>query len=525
MPKVLISDKLSPRCLEMFAERGIEAEMRSGLDASALAVALAGADGLVVRSSTQVTAELLAAAPDLKVVGRAGSGVDNIDLAAATARGIVVMNTPYGNSITTAEHTIAMLMALARQIPQADRSTQAGEWAKSRFMGVELCQKVLGIVGCGNIGSIVARLAQGLRMRVIAYDPYLSPEHAQALGVEMVSFDELLARADAVSLHTPLTDQTRHLIDAEAIGRMKPGARLLNCARGGLVDEAALKAALESGHLAGAAFDVFEIEPATDSPLFGMDSIVATPHLGAVTAEAQDNVAVQIAEQMSDYLLTGAVSNALNMPSVSAEEAPRLRPYLQLAKQLGSFAGQLTERGLRAARIEYEGHVAGLNTKPLTAICLEGLLSPLMESVNMVNAPVVARERKIDVSEVRHDRPSDYQTLIRLTVVTERQERTVAGTLFAGSRPRLVEVKGIPIEAELSAHMLYVTNEDKPGLIGALGQVLGDAGVNIATFHLGRAAPEGDAIGLIQVDDPVSDGVLKRVRALPHIIQAKALHF
>ena len=525
MPKVFISDKLSPRGLEVFAERGVEAEMRPGLDAVALAAALTGADGLVVRSGTQVTAELLAAAPDIKVVGRAGIGIDNVDLAAATAHGIVVMNTPYGNSVTTAEHTISMLMALARQIPQADRSTQAGEWAKSRFMGVELCQKVLGVVGCGNIGAIVASLAQGLRMRVIANDPYLSPEHAQELGVEKVEFDELLARADFVSLHTPLTDQTRHLIDADAIARMKPGARLVNCARGGLVDEAALKTAIEGGQLAGAALDVFEIEPATDSSLFGMDSIVATPHLGAATAEAQENVAEQIAEQISEFLLTGAVSNALNMPSVSAEEAPRLKPYLQLAKHLGSFAGQLTERGLREARIEYEGHVAGLNTKPLTAICLEGLLSPLMESVNMVNAPVVARERNINVSEVRHDRPSDYQTLIRLTVVTERQERTVAGTLFAGSRPRLVEVKGIPIEAELSPHMLYVTNEDKPGLIGSLGQVLGEARVNIATFHLGRAAPGGDAIALIQVDDPVPDAVLKRVRALPHIIQVKALHF
>jgi D-3-phosphoglycerate dehydrogenase len=525
MPKVFISDNLSPRGLEVFAERGVEAEMRPGLDADALAAALAGVDGLVVRSSTQVSAEMLAGAPDLKAVGRAGVGIDNIDLTAATARGVVVMNTPYGNSVTTAEHAIAMLLALARQIPQADRSTQAGEWAKSRFMGVELFQKVMGIVGCGNIGSNVARLAQGLRMRVIAYDPYLSPEHARGLGVEKVEFDVLLARADVVSLHTPLTDLTRHLIDADAIARMKPDARLINCARGGLVDEAALDAALKSGHLAGAAFDVFETEPATDNSLFGADNFIATPHLGAATAEAQENVAVQIAEQMADFLLTGAISNALNMASVSAEEAPQLKPYLQLAEQLGSFGGQLTEHGLRAVRIEYEGHVAELNTKPLTAICLEGLLRPLMESVNMVNAPVVARERNIDVSEICHDRPSDYQALIKLTVITERQERSVAGTLFAGSRPRLVEVKGIPIEAELAAHMLYVANEDKPGLIGSLGKILGDAGVNIATFHLGRAAPGGDAIALIQVDDPVPDAVLKSIRALPYIIQAKALHF
>ncbi len=525
MPKVLISDKLSERALEVFRQREIEVKQQANLSPGELKAALAGVDALVVRSNTKVTKEIFAAASDLKVVGRAGIGVDNIELPAATARGIIVMNTPYGNAVTTAEHTIAMLMALARQIPAADRSTQAGEWAKSRYMGVELRQKFLGVVGCGNIGSIVARLAQGLGMRIIAYDPFLSLERARELGVEKVDLDALLARADFATLHTPLTDQTRHIFDAAALAKMKPGARLVNCARGGLIDEDALKEALESGQIAGAALDVFEDEPATHAALFGVEGVVATPHLGASTTEAQENVAIQIAEQVADYLLTGAVANALNMPSVTAEEAPKLKPYMTLARQLGGFAGQLTERGLKAVRVDYEGHVAGLNTKPLTAICLEGLLSPLMESVNMVNAPVVARDRGIEVSDVRHDRPSDYQTLIRLTVTTERHSRSVSGTLFAGSRPRVVEIKGISIEAELAPHMLYVTNEDKPGLIGSLGQLLGDAAVNIATFNLGRSEPGGDAIGLIQVDEPIPDAVLEKVRALPYIIQAKALHF
>ena len=326
------------------------------------------------------TAELLAAADALKVVGRAGIGVDNIDVPAATERGIVVMNTPYGNAITAAEHTIAMMFALARQIPAADRSTQAGKWEKSRFMGVELSGKTLGIIGCGNIGAIVADRAQGLKMRVVAYDPFLSPERAVELGVERVSLDELLGRADFITLHTPLTDATRNIIDAAAIAKMKRGVRIINCARGGLVVEEDLAAALDSGQVAGAAVDVFVEEPARQNPLFGRDNFVATPHLGAATTEAQENVALQIAEQMADFLLTGAVSNAVNMPSLTAEEAARLKPYMVLAEQLGSFAGQLTETGIRAVEIEYEGAVADLNVKPLTATALTGLLAPQLAS-------------------------------------------------------------------------------------------------------------------------------------------------
>jgi D-3-phosphoglycerate dehydrogenase len=525
MPSVLIADELSPRALEIFGERGIATEVRVGLKPPELAAALNGHAGLAVRSGAKVTRDVLAAAKDLKVVGRAGIGVDNIDVPAATQRGIVVMNTPHGNSITTAEHAIALMMALARQIPAADKSTHAGKWEKSRFMGVELSGKTLGVVGCGNIGAIVADRAHGLKMRVLAFDPYLSEERACDLGVQKVELDDLLARADFITLHTPLTDSTRHIIDAKALAKTRPGMRLINCARGGLVDEAALKAALDSGHVAGAALDVFAEEPAKANPLFGMDTVIATPHLGASTSEAQEKVAIQVAEQMADFLLTGAVSNALNMPSVTAEEAPRLRPYMALAQLLGSFAGQLTHSGLKGVTIEYEGHAAGLNTRPITAAALAGLLTPLLDSVNMVNAPVLARERNIEVTEIRHDRPGDYQTLMRLAVVTDRRSRDVAGTLFGGDKPRIVEIKGIRIEAELGRHMLYTTNEDKPGFIGRLGTLLGESGINIATFHLGRSAPGGDAIALIEVDQALGEDLLARVRAIPGVVQAESLAF
>ncbi len=371
----------------------------------------------------------------------------------------------------------------------------------------------------------MASLALGLKMRVITYDPYLSPERANSLGVERVGLDELLARADVVTLHVPLTRETKGIIDGAALAKTKPGVYIINCARGGLVVETDLKAAIESGHVAGAALDVFETEPARDNPLFELDQVIATPHLGAATEEAQENVARQVAEQMSDFLLDGGVTNAVNTPSVAAEDLPKLAPYMKLAEQLGSFAGQLTETGLIGATIEYEGAAAALNFQPLTAILLQGLLRPLLESVNLVNAPLIAKERGIDVREVKRDHAEDYQTLIRLTVVTERQRRSVAGTIFAGDKPRIVEIKGIRIEAELSPHMLYFTNSDKPGLVGAMGQVLGDADVNIATFNLGRAEAGGDAIGLASIDSDASEHVLNQLRALPNIVQVKALRF
>ncbi len=523
--KVLIADSMSPRAAEIFRERGLTVDERPGLAPKELAQIVGSYDGMAVRSSTKITAEVLEAASNLKVVGRAGIGVDNIDVPAATARGIVVMNTPFGNSITTAEHAIAMMLALARQIPEADASTRAGKWEKNRFMGVEVANKTLGLIGCGNIGSVVANRAQGLKMRVLAYDPFLSVDRAKEIGVERVDLDDLLARADFISLHTPLTDQTRNILDAKALARTKKGVRIVNCARGGLIVEDALHDALKSGQVAGAALDVFAVEPAKDSPLFKLPNVVATPHLGASTTEAQENVAIQVAEQMADFLLLGAVTNALNMASVSAEDAPKLKPYMKLAEQLGGFAGQITDSGLKRVAIEFQGHVASLNTRPLAAVVLEGLLSPLMSSVNMVNAPVVARERGIEIIESTNEKAGDYTSLIRITVTAEGRTRTVAGTLFANQKPRVVEIDGIAVEAELAPHMLFLTNEDKPGFIGRLGTALGNASVNIATFHLGRNKAGGDAISLIEVDDGVPESVLASLRGLPMVRQAKALRF
>jgi D-3-phosphoglycerate dehydrogenase / 2-oxoglutarate reductase len=524
MPKVLIADALSPRAVEIFRDRGIEVEVKVGLTPAELKEIVGGFDGLAVRSATKVTKPIIEAAAKLKVIGRAGIGVDTIDVPAATQRGIVVMNTPFGNSITTAEHAIAMMFALARDIPSADRSTQAGKWEKSRFMGVELYGKTLGIIGCGNIGSIVADRALGLKMKVVAYDPFLSAERALTLGVDKVELDELFARADFITLHTPLTDQTRAIVNAAAIAKMKKGVRIINCARGGLVVEEDLKAALDSGKVAGAALDVFPVEPAKENILFGRDNIVATPHLGASTTEAQENVALQIAEQMSDFLITGAVTNAVNLPSLSAEEAARLRPYMRLAEQLGGFAGQLVEAQLRAVEIEYEGHVANLNIKPLTAIALASLLAPTLAAVNMVNVPMICRERDIRVSETRRSEPSNYQTLMCLTAITAERRHSVTGTLF-GDKPRLIEIEGVSFEAELGPRMLFVRNIDKPGFVGNLGRTLGEAGINIGTFHMGRIEAGGDAICLITVDSALSDAVLDRVLHIPNVVQAKLLSF
>ncbi len=527
-PRVLISDKLSPAAVDIFRNRGIDVDLKPGLSPADLRAVIADYDGLAIRSATKVTKELLDAAPRLRVVGRAGIGVDNVDVKNATARGVVVMNTPFGNAITTAEHAVAMMFALARQIPEATASTRAGKWEKNRFMGVELTSKTLGLIGCGNIGSIVADRAVGLRMRVIAYDPFLTEKRALDLGVEKVELPDLLARADIITLHTPLTDATRNILSKDAIAACKKGVRIVNCARGGLIDEAALADALKSGHVAGAALDVFETEPAKNSPLFNLDNVVCTPHLGAATAEAQENVALQVAEQMSDFLLTGAVSNAINMPSVSAEDAPRLKPYMELCRLLGAFAGQMSaanEGVLRSVAIEYEGQAAQVNQRPLTAAVLAGLMTPMMAGANMVNAPVLARERGIDVAETVHDRPSEYQTMVRVTVTTDKQRRSVAGTLFAGSSPRLVDIKGIKVEADFGRHMLYVTNQDKPGFIGRFGATLGGAGINIGTFHLGRSAPGGDAICLVSVDEKVPEDVLAMVRTLPAVMQATALDF
>jgi D-3-phosphoglycerate dehydrogenase / 2-oxoglutarate reductase len=525
MPKVLISDKMSPRAAQIFRERGVEVDEITGKTKEELIAMIGDYDGLAIRSATKVTADVIAAAKNLKVIGRAGIGVDNVDIPAASAAGVVVMNTPFGNSITTAEHAIALMFALARQLPEADASTQAGKWEKNRFMGVELTSKTLGLIGAGNIGSIVAERARGLKMKVVAYDPFLTPERAVDLGIEKVTLDELLGRADFITLHTPLTNETRNILSAEALAKTKKGVRIINCARGGLIDEAALKAALDSGQVGGAALDVFVEEPATNSPLFGTPNFISTPHLGASTNEAQVNVAIQVAEQLSDYLMSGGVTNALNMPSLSAEEAPKLKPYMALAERLGSLVGQLAHDNLTKISIEVEGHAAELNIKPITGAVLAGLMRRYSDTVNMVNAPFLAKERGLDVREIRHDREGDYQTLVRVSVATQSGEKSVAGTLFGNQAPRLVEIFGIKVEADLAGDMLYIVNEDAPGFIGRLGSALGEADVNIATFHLGRRDAGGEAVVLASLDTGVPEPVLWQLCKLPGVKTVKALKF
>jgi D-3-phosphoglycerate dehydrogenase / 2-oxoglutarate reductase len=524
-PRVLISDQMDPKAEQIFRERGCDVDVITGKTPEELGEIIGQYDGLAIRSTTKLTKELIAKATNLKVVGRAGIGVDNIDIPAASVKGIVVMNTPFGNSITTAEHAIALMFALARQLPEADASTQAGKWEKNRFMGVEVTGKTLGLIGAGNIGSIVASRALGLKMKVVAFDPFLTPERALEMGVEKADLDTLLAKADFITLHTPLTDQTRNILSAENIAKCKPGVRIINCARGGLIDEDALKAALDSGHVAGAALDVFLKEPARESPLFGTPNFISTPHLGASTDEAQVNVAIQVAEQLSDYLVHGGVTNALNMPSLSAEEAPKLRPYMALAERLGSLVGQLAHDNLTQISIEVEGAAAQLNIKPITGAVLCGLMRRYSDTVNMVNAPFLAKERGLDVREVRHDREGDYHTLVRVTVATSQGDRSVAGTLFGNREPRLVEIFGIGIEADLDGHMLYIVNEDAPGFIGRIGTLLGEAGINIGTFHLGRRSAGGEAVLLLSLDSAIPQDVLEVAAKVPGVKVVKALAF
>lgn len=530
MTKVLISDKLSEEAVRIFADHGIEPDFQPGLgkEPEKLAEIIGNYDGLAIRSATKATADIIAKAQNLKVIGRAGIGVDNIDIAAASARGIVVMNTPFGNSITTAEHAIAMMFAVARQIPMANASTHDGKWEKSAFMGTEITGKTLGVVGCGNIGSVVASRGIGLKMKVIAYDPFLSTGRAQELGVEKIEeVEDLLARADFVTLHLPKTEKTAGLLNAERIAGMKKGARLINCARGGLVDEAAVADALKSGALAGAAFDVFDQEPATENPLFGLPNVVVTPHLGAATTEAQENVALQIAEQMSAYLNNGAIENAINAPSITAEEAPLLKPWIAVAEAIGAFAGQVTDSAIQEIEIEYVGSVGELNRNPLTAALTASMLKPLMGEggVNMVSAPYVARERGVKIAETRKDAQGAYGSYIRLIVTTDNQQRSVAGTVYSDGKPRFIQIKGINLESEPMPYMLYTTNTDTPGYIGALGTKTGDLGINIATFSLGRAEKDGEAIALLGVDDPITPDLIREIEKLPQVRQAKALAF
>ncbi len=516
MPKVLISDKMSPSAVEVFKNRGVDVDVITGQSKDELIKIIGDYDGLAVRSSTRPDAEIIAAAKNLKVIGRAGIGVDNIDIKAATDRGVVVMNTPFGNAITTAEHAIAMLFAAARQIPSASARTQNGEWPKSDFKGTELFNKTLGLIGCGNIGTLVAERALGLKMKVIAYDPYLTEERAVKLGVTKVELDELFQRADAITLHTPLVESTKNIVNRERLGMTKKGVIIVNCARGGLVDEEALKDALEAGHVRAAALDVFAVEPAKQHALFGTPNFIATPHLGASTLEAQENVAVQVAEQMADYLLTGAVSNALNTPSISAEEAPRLKPWVDLADKLGTLMGQLLHAPAQSVEVTYKGGITQLNTNPMSAAMLAGLLKTAMPEVNAVSAPVLAKQRGIEIKESYIDEAERAESLIRIQVETDERKFAIVGTIYRGE-PRIVRLFGVPMDAAFSPHMLYVRNEDKPGFIGKLGQILGDAKVNIATFSLGRVAEGEEAVCLVSVDASVSEDVVEQIKSLDHV--------
>ncbi len=524
-PKVLISDKMDPNAARIFEERGCDVDVKPGMTPDELKAVIGQYDGLAIRSATKVTKDILDAAPNLKVIGRAGIGVDNVDIPAASAQGVVVMNTPFGNSITTAEHAIALMFALARQLPEANERTQKGEWPKNAFMGVEVTGKTLGLIGAGNIGSIVASRALGLKMKVVAYDPFLTPDRAVEMGVEKVDLDTLLSRADFITLHTPLTEETRNILSRERLEKAKKGVRIINCARGGLVDEAALKDLLETGQVGGAALDVFVNEPAKDSPLFGAPNFICTPHLGASTTEAQVNVALQVAEQMADFLVNGGVTNALNMPSLSAEEAPRLKPYMTLAEKLGSLVGQLAHGAISRVSVHSEGAAAELNQKPIVSAVLSGFLRVHSDTVNMVNAPFLAKERGMEIREIRNDREGDYHTLVRVAVKTEDGERSVAGSLFGNSAPRLVELFGIKVEADLEGHMLYIVNQDAPGFIGRIGSLLGEAGINIGTFHLGRRDAGGEAVLLLSVDQPIPNAVIEQAGALEGVKMVKALAF
>lgn len=523
-PKVLIADAMSSLALSVFEERGIEAVHPGKVSKQELFDMVGDYDGIALRSSTQITEELLSYATNLKVIGRAGIGVDNVDVPACTKRGVVVMNTPFGNAITTAEHAMAMMLSLARHIPQANQSTHEGKWEKSKFMGMELTGKLLGIIGAGNIGSIVAKKSIGYGLRVQAYDPFLTEVRADKLGVQKVDLETLLTTSDIISLHVPKTPETSHIIDASAINKMKRGSLLINCARGGLVDELALLAALKNDHIKGAALDVFEIEPAKENPLFGLPNVICTPHLGASTVEAQEKVAIQVAQQMSDYLLSGAINNALNVPSLSAEEAKQLKPYLQLAQRLGSFIGQLTDDPIKSLTVTYGGEANGLNVSPLTTQVVQSLLEHHSSSVNSVNAREVASERNIDLIEALSEGKDEYPCRITVAVETESLTRSICGTLIQ-HRPRVINVKGIPLESELGEHMLYITNQDTPGVIGDIGSSAAASHINIANLHLGREANGGKAIALLEIDAQPSNDAMQKLSALPNINKVKYLNF
>jgi D-3-phosphoglycerate dehydrogenase len=522
---VLVSDNLSPRGIEILKNAGLEVDVKTGMSPEELKACIGEYHGLIIRSATKVTADIVDAATNLKVVGRAGSGLDNVDKTAATKKGIVVMNTPGGNTITTAEHTIALMFALARQVPQATASMKAGKWEKKRFMGVELYNKTMGIVGIGNIGKQVAKRALALGMNVIGYDPYLSEENAKEMGIEKVELPALFKRSDFITIHTPITADTKNLISKKTIREMKDGVRIINCARGGIVNEADLYEALKNGKVAGAALDVFEKEPPGDSPLLTLDNVICTPHLGAATEEAQENVAVAIAEQVVDYLVNGVIRNAVNFPSVPADQVQKLKPYLTLAERLGSFASQVFEGAVTEITIEYRGEASALNIAPMNIALLKGFLTTsLEETVNFVNAPVIAKERGIAVKEMKSADGGDYQSMIVLRVRTDGKENSLAGTLLGRMDPRIVRINNFPVEIVPEGNMLFMYNNDRPGVIGNIGSFLGKCSINIARMHFGRETAGGMAISVVSIDTPVTPAQLEEIKKIPNILSVRVVN-
>ena len=500
---------------------GLDLDIRKSTPKEELAGIIGGYDAIIIRSATKLTADLIEAGKNLRVIGRAGIGVDNVDVEAATKKGIVVMNTPEANAITTAEHTITLMLSLARQIPQAHASLKAGKWERSKFKGTEIYGKTLGCIGLGNIGKLVAERALGLKMNVIAYDPFLSKEAAEKIGVELVSLDELLKRSDIITIHTPLTPETKDLINKDTLEKTKKGLVLINCARGGVINEKDIAEAIKSGRVAGAAFDVFVNEPPEEgNPLLGLDeNVVFTPHLGASTEEAQTKVGVAIAEQIVDFLKNGVVKNAVNMPSVSLDVLKTMKPYLNLAEKLGSLQGQICKGGVKELHMEYDGEVSELDTAPITVAALKGFLTPMMDVVvSYVNAPVIAQERGIKVIESKSSQAEDYRSLISIKVKTEEGESHVSGTIFGKEEPRFVRINGVTIDVVPKGYLLVSENNDRPGFIGAMCSILGDNGVNIGLLHLGREAIGGRAIVFTNVDSPVPAKVIEKISSLPDII-------
>jgi D-3-phosphoglycerate dehydrogenase len=520
MKRILVSDTLAQEGIKIFEKaKGIEVDVKPGLTPDELRDIIKNYDGLAIRSATEVTSDIIDAAKNLKVIGRAGIGLDNVDVDAASKHGIVVMNTPGGNTNTTAEHAITMMLSLARRVPQATMSMKEGKWEKKKFMGYEILNKTLGIMGTGRVGTIVAQRAMGLKMNVIAYDPFISPEAAEKLGIILVSFEELLKKSDFISIHTPLTDETKGLINAEVIAKMKDGVFIINCARGGIVNEKSLYNALKAGKVAGAALDVFEEEPTRNTKLVALENVICTPHLGASTDEAQRNVAISVAEQIVDYLTTGEIKNAVNFPSVSAEVLGQIRPYLVLAEKLGRLEAQIVSGGIREVNIEFSGEILDYDVSPLTIALLKGLLTPILkENINYINAPIIAKERGIRVVESKTSESRDYRSMIALKVKTSKGEGFAEGAIFGRRDPRIVKINEFPLDAIPEGHMVLVYNYDKPGVIGNIGTTLGNSGINIARLHLGREKINGKALVVLSTDSRTTNEALKKLRDLPHVI-------